>query len=56
MMSLHLSVLQHMNLLDHLLVRAPYEISMSQSFPLVFIPSLDGCPCSAADSHLSSFW
>lgn len=51
-MSLHLSILQCMNLLERLLVvHALYEIFTYQSFPLVFMPSLDGCPCSVADSH-----
>ena len=51
MMSLHLSILQHINLLQQLLVHALCERSTYQSFPLVFIPSLDGHPCSAAGSH-----
>lgn len=50
MMSLPLSILQHMKLLEQLLAHGLHEISTYQSFPLVFIPSLDGRPYSAADS------
>lgn len=56
-MSLHLSILQHINFLEHFLVHAPYKISMYQRFSMsFFFPSLDGRPCSATDSHIPSLW